>query len=171
MAQNSSPFLVIGQVLKPWGYRGEVKVKLVTGFPNRVTRHKRVYLGAEAREMQVEHARLHSRFAVFKFAGFDTPESVAKLRGEVVQIPAQEAAPLRKGQYYHHEIIGLNVITTDGEPVGTVEEILETGANDVYLVRSLEGKEVLLPAIASVVQSIDLAAHTITVSLLPGLIE
>lgn len=168
---NQTQYLVVGEILKPWGYRGEVKVKLVTDFPKHLTKHKTVYLGPNAHEMQVERIRLHSGFALFKFLGRDTSESVEKLRGQIIQIPVEEAAPLRKGQYYHHEIVGLNVISTEGAPLGTIAEILETGANDVYLVRAPTGSEILIPAIQSVIQDINLDAHTMTVTLLPGLVD
>lgn len=171
MPDPNPQYLVVGEILKPWGYRGEVKVRIITAFPNRLVKHKIVYLGKEARAFAVERARLHSGFAIFKFAGCDTPEAAAKLRGAVVQIPVEEAAPLRAGQYYYHQIIGLQVFTTEGEPLGTVEQILETGANDVYLVRRPNGTELLLPAIKEVIRAIDLERRAITVFLLPGLLE
>jgi 16S rRNA processing protein RimM len=163
-------FLVIGEVLKPWGYHGEVKVKLVTAFPARLTKLKTIYLGSEARAFHVERARLFSGFAVMKFADVDTPEAVAKLRGQVIRVAIEQAAPLREGQYFHHQIIGLQVWTTDGEELGSVAEILETGANDVYVVRRADGREVLLPAIRDVVREIDLEHGRMVVQLIPGLI-
>ena len=171
MTDQDQQFLVVGEILKPWGFRGEVKIKVITDYPNRLVKHKMVYIGEKARPFQVESAHLHSGYVLMKFAGFETDTSVAKLRGEIVKISAEEAAPLKKNQFYHHQIIGLAVVTQSGEPVGTLAEILETGANDVYLVRTPEGKEVLLPAIKSVIKKIDLASKTITVELIPGLVE
>lgn len=170
MGEAEPKFLVIGEVLKPWGYRGEVKVKLITDFPKRLAKLKTVYLGPDARTFQVERARLHSGFAVFKFTGYETPEMAAKLRGQVIRVPIEQAAPLRQGQYYHHQIIGLSVFTTDGEHLGAVVEILETGANDVYVVRRESGGEVLLPAIQDVIREIDLEHGRMVVKLIPGLI-
>ncbi len=171
MSDADQQYLVVGEVLKPWGYHGEVKIKIISDYPKRLVKHKTVYVGEPARAFQVERARLHSGFALLKFVGCDTPEQVAKLRGELVRIPVEEAAKLKKGQYYQYQIIGLNVVTAEGERVGEVEEILETGANDVYLVRTPEGKELLLPAIKSVVKEIDLENKTMTVELLAGLGE
>ncbi len=170
MSSNKPRYLVIGEVVKPWGYRGDVKVKILTDFPKRLSKIKTVYLGTETRAVQVERARLHSGFALFKFEGYDTEQSVAKFRGQAIQIPIEEAAPLGKGQYYHHQIIGLEAVTSEGEPLGRVEEILETGANDVYLVRRPDGGELLLPAIQDVIQEIDLENGRLVVTLLPGLI-
>lgn len=105
-----------------------------------------------------------------KLSGLDSAEEVAKLRGQPVQIPIEEAAPLRKGQYFQHEIIGLKVVTTEGKDLGRIEEILETGANDVYVVRGVDGGEVLLPAIQDVVREIDLERGLLTAHIIPGLI-
>jgi 16S rRNA processing protein RimM len=171
MSDETQEFMVVGEVLKPFGFRGEIKVKVITDYPNRLVKHRTVYIGPQARAFQVESARLHSSYVLMKLVGYDTDASVAKLRGELVQIPVTEAAKLKKGQYYHHQIIGLNVVTEDGAPVGTLAQILETGANDVYVVKPSEGKEILLPAIKSVVKKIDLASKTITVELIPGLVE
>jgi len=171
MSDDHQHYLVVGEVLKPWGFRGEVKIKILTDYPNRLVKHKTLYLGPQARAFQVERARLHSGYALLKFIGYDTDTSVAKLRGEIVQIPVEEAAKLKRGQYYHHEIIGLNVVTQAGAPLGVVAEILETGANDVYLVRTAQDKEILIPAIKSVIKKINLDTKTMTVELLPGLVD
>jgi 16S rRNA processing protein RimM len=171
VSAKRTEFLTIGEILKPWGYRGEVKVKLLTDFPKRVAKLKTVYVGNDTRAISLERARLHSGFALFKFSGYDSPESVAKLRGELVQIPLEDAATLRKGQYYHHQIIGLDVWTTSGERLGTVEEILETGANDVYVVTAEGGREILIPAIQDVVREIDLDGNRIVIDVIPGLID
>jgi 16S rRNA processing protein RimM len=170
VSATSPHFLVVGEIAKPWGYRGEVKVQILTDFPKRLAKLKIAYLGADARAVQVERARLHSGFAVMKFAGYDTPEGAAKLRGQVVQIPVEQAAPLQKGQYFQHQIVGLEVVTTEGEKLGTIEEILETGANDVYLVRRDDGGEILLPAIKDVVHEIDLENRRMVVKLMEGLV-
>ena len=171
MADDNQQYLVVGEVLKPFGFRGEVKIQVLTDYPNRLLKHKTVYIGPNAREFQVASARSHGSYILMKFVGFDTDASVAKLRGEVVKIPVADAAKLKKNQYYHHQIIGLNVVTQDGESLGTIQEILETGANDVYLVRTPQGKEILLPAIKDVVKKIDLDAGQMTIVLVPGLVE
>ncbi len=170
MSAKENKFLVVGEILKPWGFRGEVKVKILTDFPQHLSKISTVYLGDEARAVQVERARLHSGAALMKFAGYDSDQAVAKLRGQTVRISAEDAAPLRDGQYYHHQVIGLEVVTTEGRTLGKVTEILETGANDVYIVETPEGRELLLPAIRQVVQEIDLENNRAIVNLIPGLI-
>ncbi len=171
MNSEETSFLVVGEIIKPWGNHGEVKIHVLTDFPRRLTKLKTVLLGPDARAVEVERARLHSGFASMKLAGYDTPEQAAKLRGQVVRIPIEQAAPLNKGQYYQHEIIGLSVSTAEGEALGRVEEILETGANDVYLIRRPGGGELLLPAIADVIQEIDLPNHRMIVNPIPGLLD
>ncbi len=171
MSSTELKYLVVGEILKPWGYRGEVKVKVLTDFPKRLNKYKTVYLGPEARAVQVERARLHSGFALFKFEGYDSEESVSRLRGQTIQVAIEDISPLKKGQYYHHQIIGLDAVTPTGERLGTVEEILETGANDVYLIRRDNGRELLLPAIETVIEKIDLENKQLIVNLIPGLEE
>ncbi len=170
MSGSEPQFLVIGEILKPWGFRGEVKVKLLTDFPQRLTQLKLVYLGKDTRAVQLERARVHSGAALFKFAGYDSPEAAAKLRGEFVQIAVKDAAPLKPGQYFHHQVLGLEAVTTDGEPLGRVQEILETGANDVYVVQRADGSEILLPAIQDVIQEINPDQGRMVVRLMEGLV-
>ena len=78
MPEEKQQFLVVGEVLKPFGYRGEVKIRVLSDYPNRLLKHKTVHIGPQARAYQVERARLHSGYALLKFAGYDTPESVAR---------------------------------------------------------------------------------------------
>ncbi len=171
MSAEEDKYLVVGEILKPWGYKGEVKVQILTDFPKRLPKFKTVFLGEQARAVQVERARLHSGAALFKFQGIDTPEHAATLRGQIVRIPMDEATPLKKGQYYQHQIIGLRVVTEQSQELGMVADILETGANDVYVVRTPDGKEILLPAIHDVIRDIDLENKRLTVRIMPGLLQ
>lgn len=163
-------FLTIGKILKPWGVDGQVKVEIQTDQPERFQKLKRVFVGDDARELQVERARFHSGAWLFKFAGYDTVESVESLRLLDVRVAVADAYTLKKGQYFHHQIIGLVARTEEGEMLGTVSEILVTGANDVYVVKRDEGGEVLLPAIREVIRQIDLDKGELTVHLIPGLV-
>ena len=170
MGRSEPKYLVIGEVLKPWGFQGQIKIKILTDFPKHLAKLETIYLGDKARAIQVERARLHSGYALFKLQGIDSEQAAAKLRGEIVRIAIEDAVPLAEGQYYHHQIIGLQVMTAArGESLGSVEEILETGANDVYLVRRPDGRELLLPATGNVIKKIDLDRGEILVDLLPGL--
>ena len=162
-------YLVIGRVAKPWGTQGEVKVKIMTDFPDRFSLLRKVYLGPKAVPFALEGFRLHKGAALLKLEGCHDRAAVEKLRGQLVQIPIEEAIALEQDEYYEYQIIGLAVWTAGGEYLGTVDEIISTGSNDVYVVRG-EGREVLIPAIEDVVLEINLAQGRLVVELIEGLI-
>jgi 16S rRNA processing protein RimM len=162
-------YLVVGRIVAPWGVRGEVKVALETDFPERFERLKRVYLGEKAISFVLEGSRLHKRHALLKLGGCDDRDAAEKLRGQLVQIPIEEAMPLGEDEYYVYQIVGLDVWTGEEEYLGRVSEVLFTGANDVYVVQGERG-EILVPAVEDVVLEIDLAGGRLTVELMEGLI-
>jgi 16S rRNA processing protein RimM len=156
-------------VIGPWGVRGELKLQVLTSFPEQLGRLMRVYIGPEAVSHAVTRFRRHRGNMLLLLADVRDRNAAEELRGQLVQIAREDAVPLEPGQFYEHQIIGLNVVTTDGEPLGQVVEVLATGANDVYVVHGPRG-EVLLPARVEVVREIDLDSGTMTVILLPGLL-
>jgi 16S rRNA processing protein RimM len=162
-------YLAVARVLKPFGVRGEMKVEVLTGFPDQLGRLKRVYLGPEATPHDVERFHWHGSELLLRLADVQDRDAAEVLRNQLVQIPSDEAVPLGPGEFYEHQIVGLNVVTTEGEPLGQVVEVLATGANDVYIVQGPRG-EVLLPARAEVIREIDLDGGKMTVTLLPGLL-
>ena len=162
-------YLVIGRVARPRGTQGEVKVKITTDFPDRFSLLRKVYLGPEAVPFVLEGFRLHQGAALLKLKGCHDRTAVEKLRGQWVQIPIEEAMPLEQDEYYEYQIIGLAVWTAGGEYLGTVDEVISTGANDVYVVRG-EEREVLIPAIEDVVLEINPAQGRLVVELIEGLI-
>ena len=162
-------YLVIGRVAKPWGIRGEVKVEIMTDFPDRFSLLRKVYLGPKAVPFALKGFRLHKGAALLKLEGCHDRTTVEKLRGQWVQIPFEEAVSLEQDEYYEYQIVGLAVWTAGGEYLGTVDEVISTGANDVYVVRG-EGREVLIPAIEDVVLEINLAQGRMVVELMEGLI-
>jgi 16S rRNA processing protein RimM len=174
VGKNSSGprFLIIGEVVRPHGLRGELKVKVLTEFPERFRLLDEVYLSDqddEPRPYQLELVRHHQGFAILKLRTCDDRTAAEKLRGQLVQIPRELAMPLEEGAYYIYQIVGLEVWTEAGEYLGRVVEVLETPANDVYVVQGPRG-EILLPAIESVIRRIDLPAQRVTVILLDGLV-
>jgi 16S rRNA processing protein RimM len=182
-------FLTVARVLRPHGIRGEIACEVITEFPQRFRRTKRVFLtpppepgappdapvppGAPPpREFAVEQARLtpgrgHPE-VILRLAGLTDRDEAAKLRGSLVQVPESEAWKLPHGRYYWHQILGLRVVTTEGEEIGTVAEILETGANDVYVVKGAGGER-LIPAVKQVVKRIAPERGEMLVELLPGM--
>jgi len=141
----------------------------MTDFPDRFALLRKVYLGPKAMPFALEGFRLHKGSALLKLEGCHDRAAVEKLRGQLVQIPIEEAMPLEEDEYYEHQIVGLAVWTAGGEYLGTVDEIIFTGSNDVYVVRG-EGREILIPAIENVVLEINLVKRRLIVEMMEGLI-
>ncbi len=164
-------YLAIGRIIGAHGTGGEVAIEILTDFPERFETTEWVYLGdeREATPYRLESYRWHKQKLLLTLDHVTDRAAAKALRGQWVQVPRDEAMPLPEGHYYHFQLIGLEVVTTQGEPLGTLADILETGANDVWVVRRA-GREVLLPDIPDVVKSIDMAQKRIMVELLDGLI-
>jgi 16S rRNA processing protein RimM len=163
-------FLVVGKLRHSHGLHGEILMEVITDFPERIRQGKTLYIGESHQPLRVASRRTHGGGLLLAFDGFESSEEVSQLRNQWVYVPASDRPPLSEGEYYHHQIIGLQVISEDGLELGKITSILETGANDVYLVRSDSGKEVLLPAIQSVILNIDPVKGQMFVHLLPGLL-
>ena len=166
---KSPQYLVIGRVLKPWSYRGEMKIEILTEFPERFASLRQVFLGDDAKLFSVERARLHGSAALLKLKGIDSSEAAAKLRDQLVQVALQDAVKLPKGKHYLYQLIGLRIVTTDGKGLGEITDVLDTGANDVYVVKD-GAREILIPAIEDVVKEINLERGEVVVQLIEGLI-
>ena len=166
-------YMAIGMISSAHGLRGEVKVELHTDFPERFAPSVTVYLGEELDKAVINSARPHQGQLLVQFRGHETRESAEELRGLWVFIPEDEAVALDEDTYFVHDIIGLSVQTSAGRLLGTVSEVLLTGANDVYVVETPDEprKEILLPAIADVIKQVDLDQGILTVELLPGLLD
>ncbi len=165
--------VTIGKALKPWGVKGEVKVQLMTDFPERFKTLQRVHLTSpRGKEIicAVKSVRYASGIPYLRFEGYDTPEKAKEITGWLIQVPREEAVRLPEGVYYRFEIIGMEVFTEDGEKLGTISDIIETGSNDVYVMKRGK-KEIYLPAIAEVVKEIDRKAGRMVIHLVEGLME
>lgn len=166
--------MTIGAVTAPHGVRGEVRVLPLTDFPDRFFDLKRVYLlvGQTREERRVEGVKALSRgLFLLKLAGIDRREEAEGLRRAEVQVPRAEAAPLPPGRHYIFDLIGLPVVTVNGEELGKLKEVLTTAANDVYVVEDQRGREILIPAVRHVVLSIDVERGEIVVDPPLGLLE
>lgn len=168
---TSPPLVVVGRVIRPHGVRGEMRVLPETDFPERLPMLVQAILVAEDRSepVRIEAVRRAGDAVLVKVAGIDTPEAAAPWRGAVLAVPREVAAPLPEGRHYVFDVLGLSVETEGGEVLGTVEEILRTPAHDVYVVRGR--REVLIPAIASVVLRIEPAERRMVIRPIPGLLE
>ncbi|MCB9422832.1 MAG: 16S rRNA processing protein RimM [Ardenticatenaceae bacterium] len=168
--QSDEPaFLIIGRIQKPHGVRGEVRVVPHTDLPERFTWLETVWIGEDdPQPFDVEAARFHGELILLKLAGYDSREAAQDLRGEWLQVPESEAIPLEEGEYYLYQLEGLQVFTDEGEELGELVQVMETGANNVFVVRGESG-ELLLPDTDEVVQAIDFENGRMTVHLLAGL--
>jgi 16S rRNA processing protein RimM len=162
-------FIVIGQITKPHGVRGEMRVMPHTDVPERFSWLEHVYVGETApKKMAVEQARVHQGMILLKLTAVSDRLAAESLRGEWLMVPEDEALPLEEGEYFLFELEGLEVYTTEGELLGILTSVIETKANNVFEVQGEQG-EILLPDTAEVIQDIDFENGRMTVNLLPGL--
>lgn len=167
---HQTAYLAIGRIVGPHGVRGEVKVKVLTDFPERFDVGSRLLLEGEPVQREVLSTRPHKGMLLVKFSGLPDRNAVEALRGKYLFINRDEAMPLGENEFYEDELVGLRVETMTGEYLGNLVEVMWTGANDVYVVRRSKG-EWLLPAIADVIQVVDVDAGVMRVTLLPGLLD
>lgn len=164
-------FLAVARLRRPHGVRGEALVDILTDFPERLQPETVVYAGEEHLPLTICGRRPHNEGLLLAFVGLETPEAVGRFRNQMLYVSSADRPPLPEGEYYHHQLMGLTVCEEDGRLLGRLTEILETGANDVYVVTAEDGCETLLPAIPGVVLDVDLAGKTMRVHLPPGLRE
>jgi len=163
-------FLAVGRLQRPHGLRGELLMTVLTDFPERLTPEQQLYLGEEHQPILIRSVRGHTKGLLIAFEGYAARQDVENLRNQMVYVRADDRPMLPEGEYYHHQLLGLRVVTDDQRELGVLAQILETGANDVYLVRAEDGGEVLLPATDEVILAIDLENKELRVHLLPGLL-
>ena len=160
-------YVAIGRAGAPWGVRGAFRVLPLTDRRGQLAAGRTVTVAGERRT--IESARWQKGMVYLRLSGIEDREAAAELRGRLLAIAESELEPLPEGQYYRFQLIGLTVISTGGEELGRVTEVLSTGANDVYVVSGDRG-ELLLPATDEVVREIDLEAGRMLIETLPGLL-
>ncbi len=156
--------IIIGKIVAPHGVRGDVRVSILTDFPDRFLNLHHVWLD-EHTSLIIENASFHKQFVLLKFKGLDCRDSVESLRGRLLQVKPSELVKLPENHFFVFEIIGLDVYTLTGEKLGTVTDIIQTGSNDVYVIEQEGKKPLLIPAIKDVVKCINIADKKITVQL------
>ena len=172
---DSGPrFLVIGRITKPHGIYGEVQVIIHTDMPERYEWLEEVYLGPpdsdpDGDPVAVDSVRFHKGRALLKLDGIPDRNAADTLRNLWVYVPVEDAIPLEDGGYFLYQVIGLSVITTGGEDLGKITDVIDTRANYVFVIHGERG-EVLLPDIEDVIISVDIEAGIMTVDPLPGLL-
>lgn len=165
--------LQVGVITATHGIRGEVKVFPTTDDPRRFKKLKVCVLdtGREQIELEVESCKFFKQFVILKFKGIDNINDIERYKQCSLFVTRENAVPLRRGEYFIADMIGSKVIDEEEHDLGTLKEVLRTGANDVYVVETKEGKEVLLPAIKQCVLDINIEEHVIKVHIMEGLLD
>ena len=164
--------LKVGVITTTHGVRGEIKVFPTTDDAERFLELEYVLLdtGRELRRLDIKNVRFFKNLVILKFDGIDNINDIEKYKGKDLWIPREEAQELGEDEYYIADLQGLNVVLEDGTEFGTLRDVMETGANDVYLIDSKEHGEVLLPAIKECILDVDLEKNIMTVHLMKGLL-
>lgn len=165
--------LRVGVITSTHGVRGEVKVFPTTDDMNRFKKLKNVILdtGKEQKTLNIEHVKFFKNMVILKFKGFDNINDVEMWRQKDLLITRDQAVKLNPDENFIVDLIGLTVMTDAGEKLGVMEDVLQTGANDVYVVKTESGKEVLLPAIKDCILDVDLEKGEMLVHVLDGLLD
>lgn len=170
-ATGEPEYLVVGTLRRPHGVHGAMVMQVLTDFPERLNPDAELFLGDAHTPVAIISTRGHNHGLVVQLKGVDTPEQAGSLRNQSVYVRAVDRPQLREGEFYHHQLLGLDVVNEVDEPMGMLTEILQTGANDVYVVRRSNGTEVLLPVIPSVILAIEPDRRRIRVRVIPGLLD
>jgi 16S rRNA processing protein RimM len=170
-AQQPPEYLVVGRIVRPHGVRGAMIIDPLSSLIRSITPFSQVWIGHPPVEHQVEDIRPHRDRYLLMLLEFTSREEAEGVRGLELQLRFDRVEPLPEGEYYHWQILGLQVKSVDETNLGEVVQILETGANDVYVVRRQDGKELLIPAIPQVIKRVNLDQGELEIEPLPGLLD
>lgn len=165
-------FFQVGVISSTHGVRGEVKVFPTTDDKNRFKKLKKVILdtGKEQMLLEVESVKFFKQFAILKFKGIDNINDIEKYKGKSLLVDRAHAVKLQKDEYFVADMIGMEVYTEDGSFFGTLKDVMETGANDVYCINTPDEKEILVPAIKQCILDVDVEQKKMIIHLLEGLV-
>lgn len=164
-------FLVVGKLRRPHGLQGELLMEVITDFPERLQPGVVVYIGQEYLPHTIRSCRAHGTALLLAFTAYHTPEEAGALRNQLVFVRAADRPPLPPGEYYHHQLIGLQVRDEQDQVIGVVTAVLDYPANDVYVVRTPLGKEILLPGVSEFIRLVDLEQKILRIHVIPGLLD
>ena len=165
--------LRVGVITSPHGIKGEVKVFPTTDDAKRFKELKKVILdtGKEYIPMEIEHVKFFKNMVILKFKGYDNINEIEKYKSRDLLITRDQAVDLAPDEYFITDLIGLAVVSDQGAELGILKDVLETGANDVYVVAMKDGKELMLPAIGDCILNVDLEQRRMEVHVLEGLMD
>ena len=163
----------IGVITQTHGIKGEVKVFPTTDDVKRFKRLEKVTIdsGKKRFEAEIESIKFFKQFVILKFKGFDTIEDIQPYKQAKLLVDREHAVRLRKDEYFVADLIGTKVVSDEGTELGVMTDVIETGANDVYVVKNSEGEEILFPAIKDCVKEVDLENGVITLHVMDGLLD
>ena len=166
-------YLRVGVISSTHGIAGEVKVFPTTDDNNRFKKLKQVFLdtGKEYLELEVERVRFFKNMVIVKFKGINNINDIEKYKGKDLLVTRENAVPLEEDEYFIYDIMGAQVVDEEGKEIGTLVEVLATGANDVYVVKTPQGKEILMPVIDECILDIDFDNKVVTAHIMPGLLD
>ena len=167
-------YLRVGVITSPHGVRGEVKVYPTTDDAMRFKKLDHVILDlgrGESRELKIRQVKFFKNMVILKFKEFNNINEIEKYKGKDLLIRRDQAVKLAPNENFITDLIGLKVVTDEGKEFGTLTDVLQTGANDVYVIESLEGKEYLFPAIPQCILDVNLESQMVTVHILDGLLD
>jgi len=164
--------LQVGVITQTHGVRGEVKVFPTTDDVNRFKKLKQVILdtGKETMPLEIQSVKFFKQFVILKFKGIDNINDIEKYKRCSLYVTREHAVPLEEDEYFIADMIGMEVCTEDGNIFGTLKDVIETGANDVYVIENAEHGEVLVPAIKECIRSVDIEKGQMMIHLMDGLI-
>ena len=165
-------YLEIGQIVNTFGIKGMVKVKPFTDDIRRFDRLEKVYIKKqnEKKEYQIEEVKYHKEMVLIKFKGIDNIDAANLLKNSYLIVDREKEEPLEEGRYYIVDMLGIDVYTEEGNLLGKLDDIYNTGSNDIYVVKDELGKQVLLPALKEVIKQVDIENRKMVVHLISGLI-
>lgn len=165
--------LQVGVISSTHGVRGEVKVFPTTDDVKRFKKLKQVILdtGKEHMPLEVEGVKFFKQFAILKFKGIDNINDIEKYKGKSLLVDRKNAVRLQKDEYFVADMIGMDVYTDEDVHFGTLKDVMETGANDVYIIQTADGKEVLIPAIKQCILKVDVENARMDIHLMKGLVD
>lgn len=165
--------LRVGVIANTHGIRGEVKVFPTTDEKERFKDLKKVILdmGKEQKVLEIQSVRFFKNLVILKFKGIDNINDIEMYKGKDLLVTREDAVPLEEGEYFIADLLDLDVYSDEDEKIGVLYDVMQTGANDVYVVKTEEGKEILLPAIDECILDIDLEEKRMTVHIMEGLLD
>jgi len=169
---NNMDYFNIGKIVNTVGIKGEIKVFPTTDDPKRFAKMESIIVRDEKGKettLTLEKVRFQKNVVIVKVEGVDDIDTAAKLRGGVIVVSREDAMPLEDGEYYIPDLLGVEVFLENGDKLGTLTDVLVTGANDVYVIKAYDGSEVLVPAIEQCIIDVDIDAKRMTARLLEGL--